>query len=155
MEGAYVVSTLKVMELKPVFMTYGTRTTILVESRVLNFSASSLPPTSHYLGPMLQYATGASNFSSDRLIPFQSLVMPPPVASSSAMASERGSVSLAPPVAAPMVRRKKLKLVSGDSADSDRQTTSGNWAVVGEFIVVVSLWIVFIFYIFLFLFFFC
>lgn len=67
--NVYLLTQLKVMELKPVFMTYGARTTILVESRAVNISMSAIPPSHHYLKPMLA-SVPTSSIAALRETPF-------------------------------------------------------------------------------------
>lgn len=124
--GLYHMCHLKVTEMKPMLMSYGTRTTILIEARVINSTMSALPPTSYYLKPLLQNATAAASTMLPVLDPttYVSGTVPPLVVSGPSTSSvdmSGAGVSLATsycgsssllqtvPCAAPEVRRKKVR----------------------------------------------
>lgn len=133
--GFYQMCHLKVAEMKPMFMSYGTRTAILIDARVINITVSALPPTSYYLKPLLQSATASSSFMLPASDPsaFVSRSVPPLVVSgpsTSSVAMSGGSAFLTAPYSgsssllqtvpssAPEVRRKKVRSTPTESVIS-------------------------------------
>lgn len=133
--GLYHMYHLRVVEMKPMFMSYGARTTILIEARVVNNTMSALPPSSYYLKPLLENATASASLMLPMADPssFVSGSVPPsaysgPSTSSMTMsgagaslaASFSGSSSLLQPVpcSAPEVRRKRVKSTATEKNSS-------------------------------------